>query len=199
MSDISGHPGAHKEALTRFQRGVRAARSLLDPRAWLHLLKIVNYYNYSHVAELRKMRLPQERRISPDAVFANSERIELGERIEIGSRCHFWAGPGHGRIVIGDDGLFGPEVLIIAANYDYDRGSPVTRQPMKEDDVVIGTDVWVGMRAIILPGARIGDGAIIAAGAVVRGEIPPGAIAAGVPAKVVGARKLQDDDAPAEA
>lgn len=198
MSDTPGQPDAHKEALTRFQRGMRAARSLVDPRAWLHLLKMVNYYNYSHVAELRKMRLPQERRISPDVVFANSERIRLGERIEIGSRCHFWAGPGTGKIVIGDDGLFGPEVLITAANYDYDRGSPVTRQPMKEGDVVIGADVWVGMRAIILPGARIGDGAIIAAGAVVCGEIPSGAVAAGVPAKVVGSRKVPNDGAKAE-
>lgn len=51
--------------------------------------------------------------------------------------------------------------------------------------VDIGNDVWIGARAVILDGARIGDGAIVAAGAVVSGEVPPYAIVSGVPASVV--------------
>ena len=52
--------------------------------------------------------------------------------------------------------------------------------------VVIGDHVWIGTRALILKGVTIGDGAVIAAGAVVTKDVPAGAIAAGVPAKVVG-------------
>jgi len=51
-------------------------------------------------------------------------------------------------------------------------------------DIVIGECVWIGARATILPGAKIGEGAIIQAGSVVHGEIPPCAIAGGNPAKV---------------
>jgi acetyltransferase-like isoleucine patch superfamily enzyme len=62
--------------------------------------------------------------------------------------------------------------------------------------VHIGNDVWIGARAIVLDGARIGDGAIVAAGSVVSGEVPPYAIVSGVPAKVV---RHRFDDATIEA
>jgi acetyltransferase-like isoleucine patch superfamily enzyme len=52
--------------------------------------------------------------------------------------------------------------------------------------VIIGDRVWVGTRALILKGVTVGDGAVIAAGAVVTKDVPPGAVVAGVPAKVVG-------------
>lgn len=56
--------------------------------------------------------------------------------------------------------------------------------PLK-GDTVVGNDVWIGRRATILPGSRIGDGAVIGAAAVVSGEIPPYAIAVGNPARVI--------------
>lgn len=182
-------PLAHKKRLGRVQRAVRALASTLDPRAWLHLVKIVNYYNYSHVAPKRLVRFGRAPQVSPDVVFSNAERIEIGDRVRLGSRCHIWAGPARGRVIIGHDVLFGPEVLVTAATYRYNDGSPVTDQLMNEADVVIGDDVWLATRAVILPGARIGRGAIVAAGAVVRGEIPDYAIVAGSPAKVVGERQ----------
>lgn len=87
--------------------------------------------------------------------------------------------------------LFGPEVLITAATYNFNNGSPVTDQTMKEDDVFIGNDVWLATRVIVLPGTRIGDGSIVAAGSVVKGEIPPMSIVAGVPGKVVSQRNIK--------
>jgi acetyltransferase-like isoleucine patch superfamily enzyme len=180
---------AHKQRLNRVQRGLRALASTLDPRAWLHLVKLVNYYNYSHVAPKRRVRFGAAAQVSPDVVFSNPERIEIGDRVALGSRCHIWAGPGHGRVVIGNDVLFGPEVLVTAASYRYNDGAPVTKQAMNEADVVIGDDAWLATRAVVLPGARIGRGAIVAAGAVVRGEVPDFAIVAGSPAKVVGERR----------
>jgi acetyltransferase-like isoleucine patch superfamily enzyme len=180
---------AHKPRLNLIARGFRLIGSMADPRAWLHLVKIVNYYNYSHVAPKRRIRFGSKPNVSPDVVFSNPERIIIGDRVHIGSRCHLWAGPATGRIQIGDDVLFGPEVMVTAATYRYNDGGPVTDQAMDEADIVIGDDVWLATRVVVLPGARIGAGAIVAAGATVKGEVPPYAIVAGSPAKVVGSRK----------
>ncbi len=183
-------PGATKKSLTRWQRTLRLTRSVLDPRAYAHAFKMLNYYNYTHVAPLREMTVGSDPSISPDAVFAAGERIILGDRVRVGSRCMLWAGPSHGRIVMGDDVLLGPEVLCTAANYRYDDGQPVTAQAMDEADVVIGDDVWIGTRAIILPGVTIGSGSIVGAGSLVRQDVAPMSVAVGVPARIVGARRL---------
>ena len=61
----------------------------------------------------------------------------------------------------------------------------------EEKPVYIGNDVWIGDRVVILPGVHIGDGSVLAAGAVVSRDIPDYSIAAGVPAKVIRSR-LQD-------
>ena len=189
MTDVSP---ARKKALSRPQRFLRLLASVLDPRAYAHALKIVNYYNYAHVAPLRKIKKGRGANISPNAVFSNPERIDIGDRIRLGARCHLWAGPSRGKITIGDDVLFGPDVLVTAASYRYNDGSPVTEQAMDEADIVIGNDVWLGAGAIVLPGARIGDGCVIGAGAVVRGELPPMSVAVGAPARVVAKREIQD-------
>ncbi|MEO1475293.1 MAG: acyltransferase [Pseudomonadota bacterium] len=183
-----------KRSPGRFQRAVRLLASSLDPRAWLHLIKIVNYYNYTHVSQMRHVDFAGERNVSPDVVFQYGERIKLGHRVRIGSRCHLWAGPKRGHIQVGDDVLFGPEVMLTAATYRYELGSPVTEQPMAEGDIHIGNDVWLATRAIILPGTAIGDGSIIAAGAVVKGTFPPRSIIAGSPAKIVSERVLAVTD-----
>ncbi|MBI1402041.1 MAG: acyltransferase [Porphyrobacter sp.] len=177
-----------KKSPGRLARAVRLAASLLDPRAWFHLVRIMNYYNYTHVAQMRLLTIAGTYNISPDAVFQNAERIIIGQRVRIGSRCHLWAGPSKGRIVIGDDVLFGPEVMLTAATYRHDLGHPVTDQPMAEADIVIGNDVWLATRAVVLPGTRLGDGCIVAAGSVVRGDFPPKSIIAGSPARIVSQR-----------
>lgn len=179
-----------KPVLGKAARAWRLIRSVLDPRAWAHVLMLINYYNYTHVAPRRQLTVGPGAAISPNVVFANPERISIGRGCRIGARCYLWAGPHAGRIIIGDDVLFGPDVMLTAAGYRYNDGHPVTRQPMDEADVMIGDDVWFGARAIVLPGARIGDGAIIGAGALVRGEIPPMSVAVGAPARVVARREI---------
>lgn len=186
------HDPIHKVRLSRGQRFWRLLLGVADPRAWLHLLRLVNYYNYSHVIPRRRVQFGKGVNISPNVSFANPEQIQIGDRVSLGARCLLWAGPGCGRIVVGNDTLFGPEVMVTAASYRFNGGQPVTRQAMEEADVVIGSDVWLGARSIILPGSRIGDGAIIGAGSVVRGNIPPMAIVVGVPAKVIGSRRLSN-------
>lgn len=181
---------AAKNRLSYRLRVVRGVLSALDPRVYLHLIRMANYYNYTHVAPLRKIVCGPGASISPDVSFANPERIVIGKNVTIGSRSHIWAGPSKGRIVIGDDCLFGPEVMLTAANYRFNDGSPVTRQKMNESDIVLGRDVWLGARVVILPGVTLGDGAIVGAAAVVTKSVPAGAIVVGQPARIIGQRAL---------
>ncbi|WP_172331456.1 acyltransferase [Mangrovicoccus sp. HB161399] len=194
MNGTAGGP-VRKKALSKPARALRLLGGVLDPRAWAHLFKIVNYHNYSHVRPLRQMALGPGAAISPDACFANAERISAGRGLRLGARTTLWAGPSHGRIVIGDDVLFGPDVLVTAAGYRFNDGHPVTQQPMDEADVTIGSDVWLAAKVVVLPGVAIGDGAVIAAGAVVNRDIPAMAVAAGVPARVVGQRQVAGERA----
>ncbi|EBA14568.1 hypothetical protein RSK20926_01197 [Roseobacter sp. SK209-2-6] len=190
MPDTPSEPEVFKKDTSRLQRLRRLLTSSLDPRAWAHALKVVNYYNYTHVQELRKASLGRNVRISPTVSFSNAQNVSIGENGRIGAGCSLWAGPDEGRIEIGPDAMFGPNVMVTAAGYRFNEGSPVTKQPMKEADVVLGRDVWVGYAAVILPGTVIGDGAIIGANAVVRGQIPENAIMTGNPAQQVGTRSI---------
>lgn len=183
----------HKARTTRGQRVLRFLGALADPRALAHAFKVVNYYNYTHVTPLRKLTRGQGVAISPTASFANAQNIVIGNRVTIGANVSLWAGPGSARIVLEDDVLIAPNVMITCTNYRFNDGSPVTKQAMKEAEIVIGRDVWIGYGAVILPGTRIGAGAIIGANALVRGEIPANAILASPAATVIGWRRLPDD------
>ena len=175
-------PSVFSPKLSQKARLVRLLASLIDPRAYLHLLRMANFYNHSHVAPRRKIITGQNCAISPDVNFMHGERIKLGNRVSLASRCFIWAGPAQGTIFLGDDVLLGPEVLITAASYCYNAGTPVSRQPMKEANVYIGRDVWIGCRAMIMPGVTLGPGCIVGAGAIVTKSYPAGAVLVGAPA-----------------
>eukprot|EP01042_Synura_sphagnicola_P015072 gene15072-19056_t len=82
--------------------------------------------------------------------------------------------------------------MLTAATYNFRHGSPVATQTMQEQDIQIGNDVWLATGVIVLPRTRIGDGSIIAAGSVVKGDIPAMSIVAGTPGKVVSQRTFVD-------
>jgi acetyltransferase-like isoleucine patch superfamily enzyme len=113
--------------------------------------------------------------------------------VEIGSYCTL-AGPiisTNGRVVIGDYVLISREVVIADASIQLPGGShraPEDRATSTagRPTITIGNDAWIGTRAVLLNGARLGDGAIVAAAAVVDFEVPPYAVVAGNPARAVG-------------
>lgn len=125
--------------------------------------------------------------LSSDLFYKN---MYLGNNIFISAKASFIAS--ESKIIIGDDVMFGPNVMIIGGNHsshivgklmiDYTLDDKLKSD---DEDVIIENDVWVGAGAIILKGVHIGRGAIVAAGAVVVRNVPPYAVAGGVPAKVI--------------
>lgn len=85
------------------------------------------------------------------------------------------------KIQIGENVAIARDVII----RDTDAHSIEDGKHEKSKEVIIGNHVWIGTRAIIMKGVHIGDGAVIAAGAIVTKDVPPNTIVAGVPAKVI--------------
>jgi UDP-2-acetamido-3-amino-2,3-dideoxy-glucuronate N-acetyltransferase len=104
-------------------------------------------------------------------------RIVIGDRAALNSFCRIF---GHGRVEIGEDTQLGPGSLITTTDHDY-RGELET----SFKSVIIGKGVWIGANVTVLPGIEIGDYAVIGAGSVVTKNIPPRAVAVGVPARVI--------------
>jgi maltose O-acetyltransferase len=91
-------------------------------------------------------------------------------------------------IAIGDDNLFGPGVYVTDSNHGLSSGAPISQTPMETAAVQIGNDCWIGAKAIILSGVRVGDRSVIGAGAVVTRNVEASTIVAGVPAVKIGMR-----------
>jgi acetyltransferase-like isoleucine patch superfamily enzyme len=114
--------------------------------------------------------------------FLNGRKVFLSERNVINFGCLFDGR--HYEIRVGNDVSIGPEASILTLSHD--PQSDVFCD--KGGDVVIGDKVWIAYRAIILPGVTIGEGAVIAAGAVVTKDVMPYSIMAGSPARKIGER-----------
>jgi serine acetyltransferase len=109
--------------------------------------------------------------------------LVLGDQVYIGEQCNIRASGSE--IRIGSQTMIANNVVIVSANHQTASGTPMYLQPWDKVrcGVTIGEDCWIGSHATILPGSIIGNGSIIAAGAVVCGVIPPLSIWGGVPAK----------------
>jgi acetyltransferase-like isoleucine patch superfamily enzyme len=174
--------------MTAARRLLALVRSVLDPRPWLHVLRLVHFHNYDHVAPRRRATIGRGVALAPTVSFRNGERIAIGAGSHIGAGCALWAGDRSGKITIGEEALFGPNVFVTASNYGTEPHVPVMHQPKDEHDVTIGRDVWLGAGVTVLPGVDIGDGCVVGASAVVARSLPPGSIAVGSPARVVATR-----------
>ena len=128
--------------------------------------------------------------IERGAEFQDSFNTEIGDRTRIGLNCRI------GLVTIGNDVLMGPEVLMISKNHIFsDTTKPINIQGVEGPKrVVIGDDVWIGARAIILLGKRIGNGAIIGGGSVVSRDVPRYAVVGGAPAKILKYREFKKEE-----
>lgn len=119
-------------------------------------------------------------------------KVFIGVDTMINRGCRFYASHHYKdvRIQIGDHVAVAPEVSFFAAGHDYTQLS----LPDTAASIIVGDYVWIGGRSVILGGVTIGEGAVIAAGSVVTKDIPPYTIVAGVPARVIKSRKIQDKE-----
>lgn len=122
--------------------------------------------------------------IEKNATF--SVRTEIGNNSGIGVNAFLY-----GKVIIGDNVMMAPDCIIYVRNHESSRVDiPMCEQRATEErPVIIGNDVWIGGRVIILPGVTIGDGAIIGAGSVVTKNIAAYDVVAGNPAKIIRNRK----------
>ncbi len=113
--------------------------------------------------------------------------LKVGNNVGLGTHGFFGCAGG---IEIGDDTIFGNYVSLHSENHNFSKCDvPIRLQGVNRKGIRIGKDCWIGAKVTILDGSEIGDGCIIAAGAVVRGYIPAYTIIGGVPAKVIKSRK----------
>jgi acetyltransferase-like isoleucine patch superfamily enzyme len=112
--------------------------------------------------------------------------MEIGDDTWIGQRCFFHSAGG---IRIGREVGVGPEVKILTSQHAFGpERVPAVRFPLRFAPVVIADGVDIGIGTIFLPGAQVGEGAVIGAGSVVTHAVPPYEVWAGVPARFLRAR-----------
>jgi galactoside O-acetyltransferase len=125
------------------------------------------------------------------SLYAARGKITLGDNVFLGDFSSINANDAE--IRIGNNIAVGPMCLIQGANHAFDRTDlPIAAQGHVPSTVVVEDDVWIGAHAVILPGTRIRSGAVIAAGAVVSRDVPAGAVAGGVPARILRMRGRDD-------
>ncbi len=117
---------------------------------------------------------------------------KLGKGVRIGANSNLgdynYVG-GAGGVTIGENVLIGQFVSFHPQNHVFaDPERPIKEQGTTEQGIVVEDDVWIGARATILDGVRVGRGAVVAAGAVVTRDVPPYAVVGGVPARIIGWR-----------
>ena len=136
-----------------------------------------------------RLNLGKNVRIFPGARIEVEPGAELviGENTSIGQRAHLFASK---NIVIGSGCLLAENVFISDVDHTWSMpGLPIHQQPNKQSDTEIGKNCFLGYGCVILAGTKLGEGLIVGASSVVRGEYDCGSIVAGSPAKII---KLRD-------
>jgi len=115
-----------------------------------------------------------------------SAQVKIGRDCTIGDYAYIYASK---HIEIGDGCLIAPFAYIVDSDHQTRLGMRIRDQELIKKTIRIGNDVWIGARVTILGGVEIQDGAVVAAGSIVKDDIGPNEIWAGVPARKVGERK----------
>ena len=144
----------------------------------LHIIRLLVY-------RLARVKIGRGSRIHMGANFFNPRGITIGNDTIIGNHCFL---DGRASLKIGNHIAIASQVLIY--NSEHNIHSP--NFEATEEPVTIGDYVFIGARATILPGIKIGRGAVVAAGAVVTKDVPPMIMVGGVPAKKIGERKVKE-------
>lgn len=168
---------------------------------WLELI-------YSTFVKLRLRRCGVQLRLRWAAVILGHENIVIGDNfnsvgilylyandggyLEVGNNCSIntnaQLGASAGKIIIGDNVMIAPNVVIRAANHGMRRDVPMRYQPHTYGEIIIEDDVWIGANAVITSGVTLAKGTVVGAGAVVTKSTEQYSIVGGVPARKIGER-----------
>jgi acetyltransferase-like isoleucine patch superfamily enzyme len=119
--------------------------------------------------------------------------IVLGDHVNVGFHSEIFSGS---TVTVGAYGLFAAYTYLVGGGHEFERaGVPVVEQERRSKGITLGENVWLGAGAKVMDGVRIADNVVVGAGAVVTDDLPAGAVAVGVPARVV--RKRDASPAPA--
>lgn len=142
----------------------------------------------------RLLRYPHKINIAEDVILKQGchicpcreeSAISIGARTTVGFYALIYA---TSEITIGQDCMIAPFAYIVDSDHGIRRDVVMNRQPNTPAPIRIGNDVWIGAHSVILKGVHVQDGAVVAAGSVVRENVPAYAIVGGVPAKIIGER-----------
>lgn len=124
--------------------------------------------------------------VYPGARLSHTYGISAGRNLMINAGAFVY---GRGGLSFGDHVMIGPNAVIVSSQHRFDDPSvPMVFLGHATDPVSIGSDVWIGANAVILPGVNVADGTVVSAGAVVTRDTEPYSIVGGVPAARIGMR-----------
>ena len=178
---VGAVPGSLGIALRRMYYRIRLAASAPE----LSIQTNVSITCPNNISIGRKCYLARDCKLyaTPESPIRIGANFSANANVMINAR-------GKGYITIGDNVLIGPNVVLRSNNHVIELGDAlISEQGMTEGTIVIGDDVWIASNAVILQNVAIGDGAVIAAGAVVTKDIPPYTVVGGVPARTIGTRQ----------
>jgi acetyltransferase-like isoleucine patch superfamily enzyme len=113
--------------------------------------------------------------------------IDLADGANVGFNCEIFSAS---RVSVGRDTLIAAYCYLIGGDHAFsDPSMPIIAQERRSAGITVGHEAWLGAGVKILDGVTVGDRAIVGAAAVVRENVPPGAIAAGIPARILGQRE----------
>jgi galactoside O-acetyltransferase len=126
------------------------------------------------------------RSMGHDYLYADEGSIEIGDNMSMNTNVQI--GASSGKIVIGNNVLIGPNVVLRAADHGLSKDAAIASQAHNSGVITIEDDVWIGANAVILRNVRLGQGCVVAAGAVVTKDVAALAVVGGVPARKISLR-----------
>lgn len=185
MKDKTGKELSTTQVL---EKGVNRISSIISEFV-VYILHLVGCFPSHHVRRffyrLAGVQIGKGSTIHMGARFFDPSKIKIGEDSIIGEGVLL---DGRAKLTIGNHVDIASEVMIYNSEHNVQSENfNSTDEPVTIDDFV-----FIGPRAIILPGVTIGQGGVVAAGAVVTKNVDPYTIVGGVPAKIIGERKVKD-------
>lgn len=151
---------------------------------WLHLACFVPSHHFRRfILRLGGARIGRGSSIHMGCDFFSVKNLEIGQDTIVGQGAFL---DGREALIIGNHVDIASEIMIYNSEHDVNAQDFAAHN----SPVEVGDYVFIGPRVVILPGVKIGRGAVVGAGAVVTRDVPDFAIVGGVPAKVIGQRKL---------